>query len=215
MRRQLNGRGSQYERGQDRNGDRRWQTSPLGEIPGQGDRSPSREGRQEEESGQKEADTVVRGSRRQHPEHREGQEMDQEVERQPIAANLAQPPDDPDRSSQQDGHRNRDSEQHPGVVPGEGVLVGLAEVDDLDVGKGAPAITAQCVVMSQSGQCFAPPGRVAKPAHDRREGEDGRPGLERRPLHPPERAPGKDPAQQPPEKPDRKRRDQNDARQVA
>src|SRR5271166_147861 len=140
--RQLNGRGSQYERGQDRNGDRRWQASPLGEIPGQGDRSPSREGCQEEESGQKKADTVVRGSRRHHPEHREGQEMDQEVERQPIAANPAQPPDDPDRSSQQDGHRNRDSEQHPGIVPGERVLVSLAEVDNLDVGKGGPAITA-------------------------------------------------------------------------
>ena len=141
--------------------------------------------------------------------------MDQEVERQPVAANPAQPPDDADRSSQQDGHRHRDSDQHPGIVPGEAVLVSLAEVDDLDVGKGGPAITAERVVMSQPGQCFAPPGRVAQPADDRREGEDGRPGLERRPLHSPELAPGKEPAQQPPEEPDCQRNGQNDARQVA
>ena len=61
--------------------------------------------------------------------------MDQEIERQPVAANLTKRPDDADRRGQQDGHRHRDPQQHPGVVPGEAVLVGLAEVDDLDVGK--------------------------------------------------------------------------------
>src|SRR5271165_552423 len=139
--RQLNGRGSQYERGQARNGDRRWQTSTLGEIPGQGDRSPSREGCQKEEGGQEKPDAVVGGSRH-HPEHREGQEMDQEIERQPVAANLTKCPHDADRCCKQDGHRNRDSEQHPGIVPGERVLVSLAKVDNLDIGKGGPAITA-------------------------------------------------------------------------
>src|SRR5208337_5213308 len=103
----------------------------------------------------------------------------------------------------------RDPQENPGIVLGERVLVSLAEVDDLDVGKGTTAIIAQRVVMSQSGQCFAPPGRGAKPAHHRRESEDGRPGLERWPLNTPELAPGKEPAQQPPEKPDCKRRGQN------
>ena len=81
-------------------------------------------------------------------------------------------------------------------MPGEAVLVDLAEVDDLDVGQRALAVRAEHVIVGQPGERLAPPGRVAQPADDRGERQDRRPGLQRRPLDPPDLAPREEPAEQ-------------------
>ena len=173
-------------------GDRSQESGCAGKYRGQPDRPPARERRQEEERRQKEPDAVVsRVSGTSGSPARSGNGPGNRAaagrggsgrvaQTRPIAA------------GHQDRDGNGDPQQDPGIVPGQAVLVDLAEVDDLDVGKRARRSRAERVIVGQPRQRFAPPGRVAQPADDRRECQDRRPGLQRRPLDAPDLAPGKD-----------------------
>ena len=113
--------------------------TPRATNIGQPDRSPAGERRQEEEGRQEQPHAIV-GRRRQHPDHGQRQEVDEEIERQPVAADLPDRPDQPDHAGDQDRDRDGDRHQDPGIMPGQAVLVDLAEVDDLDVGERVLAV---------------------------------------------------------------------------
>ena len=67
-------------------------------------------------------------------------QVEQEIERQPVAAEPSESPDQPDRRRRRMAPGTVIADQDPGVVPGQAVLVGLAEVDDPDVGQRTLAV---------------------------------------------------------------------------
>jgi len=59
--------------------------------------------------------------------------VDEEVERDTIAADPPDPPQQTDRGGAQDGGGYCDPHQDEGVVPRETEFIDLAEIDDLNV----------------------------------------------------------------------------------
>ena len=80
------------------------------------------------------------GRRRKHPDHRQRDQVDDEIKWQAGRAGLPERPNDPDRGCHRIAAGTVMPSRTQRVMPGEAEFIDLAEVDDLDVGKNAATL---------------------------------------------------------------------------